>query len=721
MLIVNVIDPPQPALGDPEARQLWKQAGWKNLPQRFGMYAVSLWILACAWGWGNLVLRAIRIHHTLSRLDRQFFAFGCGLSVLALLMLGFGLAGLMSRLTLSLAVASGLLCECLFIGIELFARPKLNAAAAETSVRPVLQRLQILHFWPLLVLVPFLMCYLGGAFLPEVDFDVKEYHFGGPKEWFLAQQISFLPHNVYTSFPFLTEMLTLLGMVLYGDWYWGAIAGKGVLMCFSVLTALGLFAAGRRWFSNAVGIWAALIHLSTPWIYRISIIAYAEGGLTFYLFASLFALMLLLDRIGPDQAASSHELRQNPELKSASALPLAVLAGFLAGSAMACKYPGVISVVLPIGLAGVWTTFRLSRSWRTALTVGLAFSIGVLLTIGPWLLKNWSETGNPVYPLLYSVFGGIDWSPELNAKWKHAHSPEHYRASDWAEKFIDVTFKADWLSPLLFGLAPLACWGIWNRKRVTWLWIYVAYLFGTWWLLTHRIDRFWVPLIPIVSLLAAAGACWNPAKWWRYGFGTAAGLALVFNFAFMTSSLCGYNAYLLDLNAAAEHTARITAPEIVSLNSSLRPGSKVLCVGEAELFDARFEYVYNTVFDQSIFEQWCGTESKSVPSSERPLKPAAEIKQILHDHGITHVLVNWQEILRYRTTYGYTDFVSPKRFQQLQAAGILGAAWIAPGSQDLEHANSVIREEIQRWGPELIRQESGRKSYKTFEVFPVLE
>jgi hypothetical protein len=738
MLLVNAVDPSQPAVSSPEARQLWKQAGWRNVPQRFGMFAVSLWILAGAWGWGSLALRALQIHRRFQFLERQYFAFGCGLSILSLLMLGCGLSGQMSRVILGLVVTAGFLGEC-------FLSSRRGLAGWESKAVPAgwpgFKMQNFREYWPLLATIPFLLCYVGGAFLPEIDFDVKEYHFGGPKEWFLASQISFLPHNVYTSFPFLTEMLTLLGMVLYGDWYWGAVAGKGVLMSFSLLTALGLFAAGKRWFSISVGVWAVLIHLSTPWIYRISIIAYAEGGLTYYLFASLFAVMLFLDRVdqqpeptsekpqgGPD---SSSRIRKNSDQSispvtkrmdfAVSGLMFVLLAGFLAGSAMACKYPGVISVVIPLGSVAVGLTYWRRRSIYAALIVGTLFSIGVLAAIGPWLVKNWCETGNPVYPLLYSVFGGTDWNPALNAKWKHGHSPDHFHLSDLGEKFIDVTLKADWLSPLLFGLAPLALWGRWYRRRVTGLWIYVAYLFGTWWLLTHRIDRFWVPLIPVVSLLAAAGATWNRATWWRYGIGTASAFAVAFNFAFITSSLCGYNAYLLDLNAAAEQTARITAPEAVLLNSTLPPGSKVLCVGEAELFDARFPYVYNTVFDQSIFEQWCGVESATTPSNERLLKPAAEIKQKLQDQGVTHVLVNWQEILRYRTTYGYTDFVSPKRFQQLQELKILGEAWATPGGQFVENADKATRLELQSWGPELIQEVAGRPFYKTFEVFPVLE
>ncbi len=737
-LLVNMVDPPSPAADDIEARQLWKHAGWRFWPQRFGMYGISLVILAGAFGWGSAVLRLMRVPLPGWSPERIFFAFACGLSVVSLLTLGCGLAGWLSREVLVGCLMAGWILDLLLS--QLAKNPHAGPALEGRSFAIRLKQL-----WPLVVLVPFLMIYVGGAFLPETDFDVKEYHFGGPKEWYLAGQITFLPHNVYTSFPFLTEMLTLLGMVLYGDWYWGALVGKGVLMSFAPLTALGLFIAGRKWFSPQAGMWAALIHLSTPWIYRISIIAYAEGGLTYYLFAALLGVLFYVETVsshmhlpalGATGSASAGSLSAGtPDTGTASGTPIhhrdqtrvppelswAILAGFLAGSAMACKYPGVVSVVIPLGLALLLITYRSQQSsdWRPVIQIGLVFSLGVASAIGPWLLKNLVETGNPVYPLLYGVFGGADWSPELNAKWKHGHSPDHHQLGDLAIKLMDVTLKSDWLSPLLFGLAPLALLTA-RRRLVRQLWLYVAFLFATWWLLTHRIDRFWVPLIPVVALLAGVGATWTKQRVWRIFVTGFAVCAVTFNFAFMTTSLCGYNAYLLDLNRAADQTARITAPEIVTLNSTLPPGSKVLCVGEAELFDARFYYVYNTVFDVSIFEQWFGVANHSGGSASRPLKPAAEIRQLLKEQGVTHVCVNWQEILRYRLTYGYTDFVSPRRFQELQAAGVLDAEWQMPGGQLFDKMDARSQQEVQSWGPALIREETGQRIFRTFEVFPVL-
>lgn len=752
VLLINNIDPPLPDARDLEGRRLWRLAGWSFVPQRFPLYGIAFWILLGAVSWGRLGLRWLRIFsvshsqsvplqhgppnslpNKLDEAGRFFFASVLGISWLSLLTLGLGLAGLLSFVVAALVVSAPIPLEAWSLWIPRGG----TACSSRTGL------FKSTNIWVWLITIPFLMCYIGGAFLPEVDFDVKEYHFGGPKEWFLAGKISFLPHNVYTSFPFLTEMVTLLAMTLHGDWYWGAIAGKGVLMFFGPLTCVALYSAGKRWFSREAGVWAALIHLTTPWIYRISIIAYAEGGLTCYLMASLFAVGMFLEH----QHQQFVEKGANPGAAGGN-WKWALVAGLLAGSSMACKYPGVVSVVIPVfaafGVASV-AKRRVSSHSRLDHTQTIStnptvisaehsggteyglfkvwgcLTLGVLIACGPWLAKNYWQTGNPVYPLLYSVFGGVDWSPELNAKWKRAHAPENHLASDFVVKVIDVSIKSDWLSPLLFGLAPLAMMAGRQRRAIQWLWLYVFFLFGTWWVLTHRIDRFWVPLIPVVSLLSGIGITWSDQFFWRKYAGSLAGLAMLYNLAFITTSLCGYNSYRLDLATAARQTMNQTAPEIAILNERLPPGSKVLCVGEAEMFDARFGYIYNTVFDTSLFEMWCGVDTPEVPSADRRFRPADEIRTIFREFGITHVFVNWQEILRYRLTYGYTDFVTPSRFLHLRRIGILDEPWQIPGGQLRENLRVDELKQISTWAPELMQDELGRSVFKTFEVFPVAE
>ena len=81
-----------------------------------------------------------------------------------------------------------------------------------------------------------------GAMLPTIDFDALEYHLQGPKEYFQAGRIAFLPHNVYTSMPFGVEMLHLLGMEVLGDWWWGGLVGQLLV----VLLRAGGGGADRR-------------------------------------------------------------------------------------------------------------------------------------------------------------------------------------------------------------------------------------------------------------------------------------------------------------------------------------------------------------------------------------------------------------------------------------------------------------------------------------------
>jgi 4-amino-4-deoxy-L-arabinose transferase-like glycosyltransferase len=554
---------------------------------------------------------------------------------------------------------------------------------------------------------------LLGAMSPQTDFDVIEYHLGGPKEWFQQGQITRLPHNVYTSFPFLTEMLVLSGMVLYGDWNWGALAGQATIAGFAPLVAIGLYATARRWFSAQAGWLAALIWLTTPWVYRISIIAYAEGGLAYYLFAA-FAIALRI--VWPEESASQTTAGDQPR-PAIQPVALYGVCGFLAGSAMACKYTGLISVIIPVGLLVASVTA--CRSLKTAdlrrlILTGAAFTVGVVVAIGPWLLKNTLETGNPVFPLAYSLFRGNGRDAAMNEQWKRGHSSHYASLSDWIwdwpVKLTDVVANNDWHSVLMFAFAPIALLAVWRRK--VWLiWAFVGWQFLTWFLFTHHIDRFYVPMFPVVALLAGCGASWlwtrTPGRWCG---GVLIAASLAFNIWIM-QNIGGFNAGRTDLRAAEK---LVVSPSQRWLNDEfaadrLPANFKVLCVGEAALFHAKFPYLYNTVFDRSLFEQCFAGKS------------LGESREWLRQRGITHVLVNWSEILRYREpgSYGYTDFAHPDTFAKLQTAGLLGPALPLPEAASFVPVNDSKRQQVADWAPSLGVTLGDRPAIKAVQVFPV--
>lgn len=686
-------------------------SSWLHLSQRIPILGYALFMLAGAFSIGRLSLRAMRLNSMLDSVTHSTFAGGLGLSILSLLTLGFGKLGFLNRGLFILLLLIPIVVECFY----LIRSKNQNVRQSDSSLR-----LRFIIAGCFVFLAPMLL----GAMLPSTDFDVKEYHLGGPKEYFLAGQVHFLPHNVYTSFPFLTEMLTLCGMVLTGDWFTGALVGKTVLMAFAPLTALGVFAVGRKIAGPDAGVLGSLIFLSTPWAYRISIIAYTEGALCCYVILSLLALMLWLEKLNE---VEDFGIQQRA---------LSLLCGLLAGSAIATKYPGMVLVAIPVALVMLVAVIIRRTPVRQAASMAAVYVVGGVLTFGPWVVKNTVETGNPVYPLLCSVFGGEDWDEELNEKWKNGHSRPSAvfknpvaMGKELKKNVVDVTTGSVWQSPLMFGLAPLA---LLYRERRKQLWTVVGAacsILFVWYTLTHLLDRFWVPVLPVIAVLSgialtAIRKTFLPnersqsqlLKWSWKGTCLLFGVTLIYNFTLMTTEVSGYNAYLIDYEAARQ---QVKPASVRFAEQAVGENGRVLFVGEAMLFDAECEYRYNTVFDHSLLEQWTAKKSGK---GEWELLSAEEITKNFRDAGITHILINWNEILRYRTTYGYTDFVSPSRLTQL------GEDWPfvevpLPDSYNLrewENLDDSWKSEIERWGPELKQvtytSQAMMKQYQLFEL-----
>ena len=729
--LLDLIDPPVETGALP-----WS---WLNLLQLvpFALIAVAIWI--GAWGIGSLLLRALRIRF--DDCEQFFFSTTLGMSSVSLAMLVLGLSGHLSRwpfaITLFVVVIAEVICRCR-TGISLEAPKPLGR-------RFGLPQLSRLGWIVVIGLTPFVLGQLIGAMTPQNDFDVVEYHLGGPKEWFQQGRISRLSHNVYTSFPFLTEMLILSGMVLYGDWQWGALAGQAAIAGFAPLTAIGLFAAGRRWFTEPTGWLAVAVYLTSPWTYRFTIIAYAEGGLSCYLFAAIYAALLFRDQFLNETS------QPKPNLSA-----FAFLTGLLSGSAMACKYTGFVLVVIPIGILLIWiVTYRHRFPLHQVLVkVVLVFGLGITCSVGPWLLKNTVETGNPVFPLAVQIFGGKDWDADLDAKFRRGHANRYGSWDDGLKdlptKLTDVVANNDWHSPLMFGLAPLSLLVLLRRRDsavasrsdsrtqsplIAILWLYVGWQFFIWWGFTHHIDRFYIPIFSAVALLAGIGARWLEATptdsstepcstIWNWSSNFVVIGSVLYSANLMQHGICGFNAGRLDLYSARDIA---TVPRIKWLNDEIESGrlsshTKVLHVGEVQLFHARYPYLYNTVFDRSLFEKLC----KLPNSSDQQLRPAAEIRAEFRRLGITHIDVSWDWIIRYREpgNYGYSDFVTPQHFAELMQMGILGPPLKLPG---MAFSTAPLSEKMHQqlidldWAQSLVTNVAGEPSYFTAQIFPVID
>jgi len=600
------------------------------LPQRLPVVAAAGLIAAAALGLGGGVLRALRVGGAATAWERLALAFGLGASGLGAITLLLGRAGLLRPWPVRAGL--GLLAAAEVVRLV---RARVYADRSPAPGGPAL--------WPLLGLAalagPFVVPMALGAMLPTVDFDAIEYHLQGPKEYYQAGRITFLPHNVYTSMPSSVEMLHLLGMEVLDDWWWGALAGQLLVAAFAPAAAVLIAAAAGRAGSPRAAWFAAVVYLTTPWVYRLGVLPYVEGPLGFYHAALVWA-------------AARAWAEADPRVRRG----LWAAAGLLAGGAMACKYPALVSAVVPFGLVALADSAR-----RRGPSAVVAFALGWAAVTTPWLARNVADTGNPVYPLAYKVFGGRHWDAATDAKWSHAHGPRPVSVALLWGSVVDVAGRSDWQSPLYAALAPLALLRRGSRPFAAAVAAYVAYLFLTWWLLTHRLDRFWLPMLPSLALLAGLGADWTRGRAWTAVLTALVGLAFVGNLAYTSTALTALNEWTADLNELRTSVPERLNPPLFAADSALPAGSRLLVVGQAAVFHVTHPVVYNTVFDDDIFESLARG------------KTTEGVREAFQALGVTHVYVDWFEIERYRApgNYGFTDFVQPAVFERLVRAGVL--------------------------------------------------
>jgi len=637
-------------------------------------------ILAAAFVVGRIGLYLIRVDRSLNQLEVLVFAEGVGLSFLSLFTLAIGLVGGLHRLLLFIVPIGA----ATFLFVFLWRSGKFAIADRETE--PILNveangprdwiTAKALWFG-----LPFALFIVLGAMLPPREFDVREYHLQIPKEWYQAGQISLAQHNIYGNMPLGAEMQAVLGMVVMQgerDWWTGALVGKTVMSLFTLLASMTLFLAGRRFVNTTAGVIAALVYVSTPWIARTSMMGYNEPAVAFYFIAAIYSVFLW------KQLATRN-------------ISHVLLAGFMAGSAVACKYPALVFVVVPLffwilierrlsALANDSSAVDESCNNESASTTpnragyvhwkeALVFAAAALVACGLWFGKNAYLADNPTYPLLYEWFGGESLDTEQYDRWTTVHGVPKTKDGSYSlvqmkDAITRVTLRSDWLSPLLM---PLAALSLFVRRFRSLVWPLVAiYVFVilSWWLLTHRIDRFWVLVLPVVALLAGIGVTWSSTRMWHQVVIGMMVWGLVCNLQIITSHIAVDNRFFVALEELRLGNIRdgVFDPTFndrahKKLNEVVPAGCKVLLVGDAEPFDLEVPVLYNTCFDDCVFTSLMKGKTKQ------------ERIDALESEKIAFIFVDWNSLARYRSpgNYGYSsDFVHPDVFKELVNERVLG-------------------------------------------------
>jgi hypothetical protein len=133
------------------------------------------------------------------------------------------------------------------------------------------------------------------------------------------------------------------------------------------------------------------------------------------------------------------------------------------------------------------------------------------------------------------------------------------------------------------------------------------------------------------------------------------------NLTYESSGLAGITEWTRDLSAMRREIPTALNRPLIAMDTKLPRDARILLVGPAAVFHLEHPVVYNTVFNRETIEEL-----------SRDRDPAA-FRRALHDLGLTHLYVDWRDIDRYRQpgNYGFTAFVTPARFADWVAAGVL--------------------------------------------------
>jgi len=324
------------------------------------------------------------------------------------------------------------------------------------------------------------------ALAPSITHDAMVYHLGVPRIYVDAHRIVAVPYNLFSNNVLNMEMLYAL--VLLVD---GFIVANLIHFIMGVGVLVLLYSFTREHFGGVMAVLATLIFFFNPLMLNQMPIAYTDIGMTLYFMLAMICLWRWKTEGGERWFVLS-----------------CVFAGIFAGMKYTSIY-GLLSVAIMIAAAQL--TSGEGRFARTVTRLAVFGGI-VALLVSPYLIKNYLIAGNPVYPVMYDIFGGR-WLMPRQVERMLAYVDSHGMGHDWRRMLalpwnitifgksgfanFDTAITPLWLIflPALLVIRPKPAVVKWSAV------VCVVYVLG-WAAYTH-ITRYMMPMFPLLSLLCA--------------------------------------------------------------------------------------------------------------------------------------------------------------------------------------------------------------------------
>lgn len=433
--------------------------------------AILLLQTVSSTGFGAIVLRLLRVDRSLQWSERLSWSFVLGIGVLGWLLFFAGTAGLFSP---------SVMLALLFVGVPgifFLSRPGGQNSDPLTTLEKILLAV--------LLLALFLDCLEGLS--PPADGDSLTYHFAAPKRFLQEGRLFFIPRAADGAVPLLLQMTYTSALGLGGEkalTLWTMVSGWGA--------AFLLYDVARNHMSRAWALSITVIWLTTP------AVLYGGGSGQVEVRNAGFVLLA---------GAALMRSRETQWLRYAA------VAGLAVGFFIASKYTGLFFA------AAVTVALLTLRGWPRQVIV---FGVTAVLAGFQWYLWNYLHTGDPVFPVLYSVIGDANyhyWDADHQQAFQHnlflgeraiPNTPIWMLAypffATFATSGIFDSERAG-MGPLLLFLLPFSVAGFWRYRHEVvkgpWLapLIFLTLFYALWFLSgsSQRV-RHMLPLYPIALL-----------------------------------------------------------------------------------------------------------------------------------------------------------------------------------------------------------------------------
>lgn len=315
--------------------------------------------------------------------------------------------------------------------------------------------------------------------------DSLTYHLALAKQYALAGEYTKTDLVIFSHFPQgWQSVLTALHSPLTGS---SLFNPRYLSVGICLLTAVGLFGwikeqkASKEW-----ALTGSVCYLLTPSIVEFGTSCYVQPWLT------AVCLWLIM---------SIHTRKSG------------LFIGGIIGVACSLKYSALILPILILPIL-----YGRSRSVKEAWTC-----FAGVVTIGSiFYLRNLVETGNPLFPMMYNIFGGSGWD-----SWRamaYEHTLDNYGMGRSVLDFVLLPFRLfgtmnmtqlfqgslgiGWL--LMLGIS---LWKYQTKTAHRWTWVLLGGWFIFWALQVQQV-RFFLPMLPLIVMICIPTVSkWKPKSW----------------------------------------------------------------------------------------------------------------------------------------------------------------------------------------------------------------